>query len=119
MIRKRGHRWCVLSPNNPEWSGGCYDTKKEAQERLRQVERAKYARGVGQTSRLCWEVEQTGMTWAQAKEASETVRGSIRLSFDDEDQSWTLEVKRPCGPAHPMRRFMYTGLTRRGRRRKR
>lgn len=44
MIRKRGKRWCVLSEHNPDWSGGCYRTKKEAEARLRQVERAKHAR---------------------------------------------------------------------------
>jgi len=44
VIKKRKGKWCVLSPNNPDWSGGCYRTKKEAEARLRQVEKAKYAR---------------------------------------------------------------------------
>jgi hypothetical protein len=74
---------------------------------------ARRRKGIGQSTRLCWETEETGMTWAQAKQASEEVRGSIRLTFDEEDESWALEVKKPCGPAHPMRRFMYKGLSRR------
>ena len=78
---------------------------------------ARRRKGVGQPGRLCWETTETGMTWAQAKKASEEVPGSIRLSYDDRAQSWSLEVKKPCGPSHPMRRFMYGGV--RGRRKKR
>jgi len=43
-IKKEKGKWCVKSKNNPDWSGGCYDTKKEAEERLKQVEAAKYAK---------------------------------------------------------------------------
>lgn len=38
VIREENGKWCVRSPDNPDWSGGCYDTKEEAEERLRQVE---------------------------------------------------------------------------------
>lgn len=38
IIRKEKGKWCVRSPSNPDWNGGCYDTKAEAEERLRQVE---------------------------------------------------------------------------------
>lgn len=34
---KKGE-YCVYSPNNPDWVGGCYDTKEEASERLKQIE---------------------------------------------------------------------------------
>lgn len=117
MIRKRGHKWCVLSPDNPDWSGGCYRTKKEAEKRLRQVERAKHARGMGQ-GRICWEVEDTGLSWNQAKKIKDTIDEPFRLTYDDRTQDWTLELRRPCQP-HPMERFMYRGMGRRRRRRRR
>lgn len=30
--------WCVHSEKNPDWNGGCYDSKTKAEERLHQVE---------------------------------------------------------------------------------
>jgi len=33
--------FCVRSPNNPTWCGGCYKTRPEAEARLKQVERFK------------------------------------------------------------------------------
>lgn len=38
VIRKEKGQYCVRSPNNPDWNGGCFDTKGEAEDRLRQVE---------------------------------------------------------------------------------
>ncbi len=38
VIRKEKGQYCVRSPNNPDWSGGCYDSKGEAEKRLQQVE---------------------------------------------------------------------------------
>lgn len=38
VIRKEDGKFCVRSPDNPDWSGGCYDTEEEAKERLQQVE---------------------------------------------------------------------------------
>lgn len=39
VIRKeKGKGYCVKSPNNPDWNGGCYPSKGEAEERLEQVE---------------------------------------------------------------------------------
>jgi len=35
---KNKEQWCVYSENNPEWSGGCYPSKTQAEERLQQVE---------------------------------------------------------------------------------
>jgi len=39
-----GKGYCVKSEKNPDWSGGCYPTKGEAKERLKEVERAKHAK---------------------------------------------------------------------------
>lgn len=41
-IQKKGDKYCVRSKNNPDWSGGCYDTKAEAEKRLNQVEMFKH-----------------------------------------------------------------------------
>lgn len=38
VIRKEKGEFCVRSPDNPNWSGGCYKSKEKAEERLRQVE---------------------------------------------------------------------------------
>jgi hypothetical protein len=36
--------WCVRSESNPGWSGGCYDSKTKADDRLGEVEAAKHAK---------------------------------------------------------------------------
>lgn len=33
-----GKGYCVKSKKNPDWNGGCYKTKAEAEKRLRQIE---------------------------------------------------------------------------------
>jgi hypothetical protein len=38
VIRKEKGQYCVRSPNNPDWNGGCYDSKEKAEDRLKQVE---------------------------------------------------------------------------------
>jgi len=42
VIRKEKDQWCVRSPNNPDWSGGCFPSKGEAEDRLRAVEYFKH-----------------------------------------------------------------------------
>jgi len=34
--------WCVRSESNPKWSGGCYPSRAQAEERLKQVEMFKH-----------------------------------------------------------------------------
>jgi hypothetical protein len=38
VIRKEKGEFCVRSPDNPDWSGGCYPSEGEAEKRLEQVE---------------------------------------------------------------------------------
>lgn len=38
VIRKEKGEYCVRSPNNPKWNGGCFPTKEEAEDRLKEVE---------------------------------------------------------------------------------
>lgn len=40
-----GKGYCVKSEKNPDWSGGCYPSKGEAKERLKQVEKFKHMKG--------------------------------------------------------------------------
>lgn len=42
VIRKEKGEYCVRSPNNPDWNGGCYPSKEKAEERLREVEYFKH-----------------------------------------------------------------------------
>ncbi len=37
IVREKG-QYCVRSPNNPDWNGGCFDKKEDAEKRLKQVE---------------------------------------------------------------------------------
>jgi hypothetical protein len=38
VIREEDGKYCVRSPHNKDWNGGCFDTKGEAEKRLQQVE---------------------------------------------------------------------------------
>jgi hypothetical protein len=38
VIREEHGEFCVRSPDNPDWNGGCYKSKEKAEERLKQVE---------------------------------------------------------------------------------
>lgn len=38
VIREEKGEYCVRSPHNPDWNGGCYPSKGEAEERLKAVE---------------------------------------------------------------------------------
>jgi hypothetical protein len=38
VIRKEKGEFCVRSPDNPSWNGGCYKSEGEAKKRLEQVE---------------------------------------------------------------------------------
>ena len=42
VIRKEKGEYCVDSPDNPDWSGGCFPTKEEARRRIEQVEYFKH-----------------------------------------------------------------------------
>jgi len=43
IIRKTpGKGYCVKSEDNPDWSGGCFPSKSEAKDRLKQVEYFKH-----------------------------------------------------------------------------
>lgn len=65
VIRKVGNEWCVKSPSNPSWNGGCYGSKEKAQKRLKQIEFFKHKGSVrGRTRYLAhydevagWSVE--------------------------------------------------------------
>jgi hypothetical protein len=41
VIREEDGKFCVRSPDNKDWNGGCYDSKGEAEKRLQQVEHFK------------------------------------------------------------------------------
>lgn len=44
-IKKEKGKHCVKSESNPDWSGGCYESKEKAKERLDQVEMFKHMKG--------------------------------------------------------------------------
>ena len=61
VIRKeKGKGYCVKSPNNPDWNGGCYPSKGEAEKRLEQVEYFKHNKAAGTTATHVVEVYTTG-----------------------------------------------------------
>jgi hypothetical protein len=44
-IKKEKGKYCVKSEKNPSWSGGCFDTKEEAETQLKNVEMFKHMKG--------------------------------------------------------------------------
>lgn len=84
-ISKEKGKYCVKSRNNPDWSGGCYDTKKEAEKRLKQVEAIKHAKKADDGS-----VESMGK---QLKDIAEYLKeaGMIADSKQLKDISYVLD----------------------------
>lgn len=52
VIRKEKGEYCVKSPNNPDWNGGCYKSKEDSEKRLQQVEFFKYKKEAEVVARL-------------------------------------------------------------------
>ncbi len=51
-VKKEHGQYCVHSESNSDWSGGCYDTKEEANKRLQQVEFFKHKGAAGVVLRV-------------------------------------------------------------------
>ncbi len=69
VIRKEGDEWCVRSPDNPDWSGGCYKSKGAAEKRLQQVEFFKHKGGFFHQGEFFMADEQ-GVHWFDAREGA-------------------------------------------------
>lgn len=43
IVKTRGEdEWCVVSPKNETWSGGCFGSEERAEDRLSEVEMLKH-----------------------------------------------------------------------------
>lgn len=60
VIRKEKDEWCVRSPDNPDWNGGCFSTKEKAKKRLKQVEHFKRNKSAASLNRM-------GNMWLRTK----------------------------------------------------
>lgn len=69
VIRKEGDEWCVRSPDNPNWNGGCYKSKEKAQKRLQQVEFFKHKGGFFHQGEFFMADEQ-GVHWFDTREGA-------------------------------------------------
>jgi len=69
VIRKEGDKWCVRSPDNPDWNGGCYKSKEKAQKRLRQVEFFKHKGGFFHEGEF-FLAQADGIFWFDAREGA-------------------------------------------------
>ena len=123
VIRKEKGLYCVRSPNNPDWNGGCYPSKQKARDRLKQVEFFKRQgsqhpqlyRGVSPS------VKYTGYNWhanvyltddlesaAIYGRFGETYRAQVPdliVMKADDDRVRDIE-----GSAHPEKRAMELGI---------
>jgi hypothetical protein len=45
IIVEENGKWCVRSPKNKNWNGGCYKSRAAAEKRLAEVERIKHMKG--------------------------------------------------------------------------
>ena len=45
IIVHQDGKWCVKSPKNPKWNGGCYPSREKAEQRLKTVEMFKHMKG--------------------------------------------------------------------------
>jgi len=73
-IKKEKGKYCVKSHKNKDWSGGCYDTKGEAEDRLKQVEMFKHM-GADQSGQGDW------IPAAGGAEEPFVTRGGKRLQY--------------------------------------
>lgn len=69
VIRKEGDEWCVRSPNNPDWSGGCYKSKEKAKKRLRQIEFFKHQGAFIYEGEL-FQANSQGLWWFNTRKGS-------------------------------------------------
>jgi len=79
-IQHKGDKWCVRSEKNKDWSGGCYDTKGEAEDRLKQVEMFKH---MGADS-------SAGITFKSAPEYK-SIEDFVQYMMDDERDEYDHE----------------------------
>lgn len=69
VIRKENGKYCVRSPNNPDWNGGCYGSKGAAEKRLKQVEFFKHKGGFFHEGEFFLADEQ-GVHWFDTREGA-------------------------------------------------
>jgi 8-oxo-dGTP pyrophosphatase MutT (NUDIX family) len=69
VIRKENGKYCVRSPSNPDWNGGCYSSKGEAEKRLKQVEFFKHKGGFFHEGEFFLADEQ-GVHWFDTREGA-------------------------------------------------
>lgn len=99
-----GKGYCVKSEKNPDWSGGCYPSKGEAKDRLKQVEKFKHMK---KGSRTASEVKVTKFEWdpgdkrsygsfeieADTSAGKLIGKGLINSGGESEDEEWSLDGK--------------------------
>lgn len=69
VIRKENGKYCVRSPSNPDWNGGCYDSKGAAEKRLKQVEFFKHKGGFFHEGEF-FIADELGVHWFDPREGA-------------------------------------------------
>lgn len=69
VIRKEGDEYCVRSPDNPDWNGGCYKSRGAAEKRLKQVEFFK-SQGAFLHQGEFWLADSDGVYWYDRREGA-------------------------------------------------
>ena len=81
----KGKGYCVKSEKNPDWSGGCYETKAEAEKRLQQVEMFKSLKRKGKKRKSSFDFIK--MAARVALSSKIRFEGHIRSEYDGENVS--------------------------------
>ena len=86
VIRKEKGQYCVRSPNNPDWNGGCYDTKDEAEDRLKQVEFFKH----NKSAAIIAYAKSNGIAFSKLKNMSKKELQDLGCGVWDDEGEETL-----------------------------
>jgi 8-oxo-dGTP pyrophosphatase MutT (NUDIX family) len=70
LIREEGGKFCVRSPTNSTWSGGCFDSKGEAKKRLTEIEYFKKKDGAFFHEGEFFMAYDDGVYWFDAREGA-------------------------------------------------
>ena len=95
-ISHENGEYCVRSENNPDWSGGCYKSRAEAEDRLAQVERIKHMKGSPDQTPAEYVAEAMGrITRGDKDGASWTFHQSMGNADRERFDQWLIETRHP------------------------
>jgi hypothetical protein len=113
VIRKEKGEYCVRSPNNPDWNGGCYTTKDKAEDRLKEVELFKHNKSAEVIAMRVARLFVAGLSQELEKRVEDLLQGPYERSKAYDLADWLkqnfkvgVSVRGHRGMADSLDRFM-------------